>query len=580
MSKLKIAVGLTSGLAAGGVALTYWQRWRLVSRFFNLPSNHQRVRVERNLHVPMPDGVTLATDHYYPAKAGDYPTLLRRTPYGRNTSSGTLGLYSTVAARFLAQHGYHVLVQDVRGRFGSEGVFAPFENDADDGLATLEWIAAQPWFNGAVGTWGESYSGWTQWTLTPNPPPYLKAMLPAISGSYAYSYAYPTERVFSLAGILAWVYGLERSHPKGGWSPASVRRQLRPTVIEAALAAPLMHLPMGEVDEQALGQAVPYLRNIMLREQSDHPGWQSLNYRTKLPQMSVPVHMVSGWYDIFLHDVLDDYAALRSGDQQPYLSLGPFTHSLDATLHSLYEGLKWYATHLKGERGLLREQPVCVYVMGADQWRELEDWPPPANLLRYYLWGQGELANEPAASSPPDHYRYDPTDPTPSLGGPLIDYTAGPVDNRSLESRSDVLTYTTAPLIGPLEVIGSVRAELYVSSSLEYADFFARLCDVHPDGRSINICDGLLRLRPGSGEPQPDGSLRIEVDMSATAHQFKAGHRLRMQVSSGAHPRFNRNSGTVEVALTATHLLPADQTIYHDAAHPSAIVLPVVSAQD
>jgi putative CocE/NonD family hydrolase len=216
--------------------------------------------------------------------------------------------------------------------------------------------------------------------------------------------------------------------------------------------------------------------------------------------------------------------------------------------------------------------------MGADEWRELDDFPPPACEIRYHLHAGARLAAvPPACESPPDRYRYDPADPTPALGGALLAFRgAGPQDNRSLEARLDVLCYTTAPLDFDLDVIGPVRLELFARSSLPYADFFGRLCDVAPDGRSTNICDGLFRVEPGCAESQPDGTLRLEVDMWATAYRFRRGHRLRLQVSSGAHPRWSRNLGTGEPVATGVTMRVADQTVYHDLARPSALVLPAV----
>jgi hypothetical protein len=245
----------------------------------------------------------------------------------------------------------------------------------------------------------------------------------------------------------------------------------------------------------------------------------------------------------------------------------------------LREGVTWFDAQLKGDHRQLRQNPVRLYLMGADEWRDLDGYPPPAGETRYYLHAGARLAAvPPAGASPPDRYRYDPADPTPVVGGALLALQgAGPQDNRCLEARSDVLCYTTAPLARDLDVIGPVRLELFVRSSLPHADFFGRLCDVAPDGRSINTCDGLFRVEPGHGEAQPDGTHRLEVDMWATAYRFQRGHQMRLQVSSGAHPRWSRNLGTGEVIATGVKMAAADQTIYHDLDHPSALVLPVVS---
>jgi len=236
--------------------------------------------------------------------------------------------------------------------------------------------------------------------------------------------------------------------------------------------------------------------------------------------------------------------------------------------------------HLKGDPGSLREAPVRLFVMGAQQWRDFPDWPPPAQSERWYLQPGGVLAPATPPTSEPDRYRYDPTDPTPAVGGNSLGARKhmGPKDNRKLEARADVLIYTSAVLEHDVEVIGPVTAELYVRSSLQHTDFFARLCVVEPSGKSINVCDGIVRLTPGYAVPQADGSLRIQIDLWPTAYHFRRGQRMRVQISSGAHPRFARNLGSGEPLATATTLQVADQTIYHDPEHPSAILLPILRA--
>ncbi|MCA9954471.1 MAG: CocE/NonD family hydrolase, partial [Anaerolineales bacterium] len=304
----------------------------------------------------------------------------------------------------------------------------------------------------------------------------------------------------------------------------------------------------------------------------------AVDLRTKVPEISVPMHLVGGWYDIFLQGQLADYAALREAGREPYLTIGPWAHmDLEGMVLAVREGLDWFMAKLKGEAGAIRPSPVRVYLQGAEQWLDYASWPPPAQSTPFYLQSLGQLAAvEPNAGSAPDQYRYDPADPTPNMGGALLSTQAGRVDNRPLEARPDVLTYTTELLTEPITVVGPVRLRLFVRSSLEFADFYGRLCDVQPDGRSLNVCDGLFRVQPGRGEPQPDGSLLIEVDMTATAYQFLPGHRLRLQVSSGAHPRLSRNLGTGEPVMHGSEMRVADQTIYHDPDHPSALILPLM----
>jgi hypothetical protein len=286
--------------------------------------------------------------------------------------------------------------------------------------------------------------------------------------------------------------------------------------------------------------------------------------------------MVGGWFDFFLPLQLRDYAALRAGGHEPYLTIGPWRHAdQQATGAWVSESLAWLRAHLLGDRSGLRPEPVRIFVTGAEEWRELPGWPPPTAPQRWHLQPDGALAPGQPAAGQPDRYRYDPADPTPNLGGP-IGYTGrARVDNRILEARPDVLTYTGAPLTADLEVMGEVTADLFVRSSLEHTDFFARLCEVDPAGRSVNVCDALLRLVPGRPAPGPDGTIRVRFALWPAAHRFRRGHRLRLQVSSGAHPRYARNPGSGEPLGTATTLIAADQAVYHDPDHPSAIVLPV-----
>jgi putative CocE/NonD family hydrolase len=242
------------------------------------------------------------------------------------------------------------------------------------------------------------------------------------------------------------------------------------------------------------------------------------------------------------------------------------------------ETLTWLRAHLKGDRSGLREAPVRLFVMGAKEWRDFADWPPPAQNERWHLQPGGALAQAAPPASEPDHYRYDPADPTPAVGGNSLGDRKhmGAKDNRALEARPDVLVYTSAVLEQDMEVIGPVTADFYVRSSLEHTDFFARLCVVEASGKSINLCDGIVRLDPSAPAAEADGSRHLQINLWPTAYHFSRGQRIRVQVSSGAHPRFARNLGTGEPVATATKLVIADQTVYHDPEHPSAILLPIL----
>ncbi|MEJ2209360.1 MAG: CocE/NonD family hydrolase [Anaerolineae bacterium] len=562
-------------------ALSIWRR-ALLARPLGLEPPRYAVDVERAIAVAMPDGVRLLTDHYTPRDAGPCPTILIRTPYGRGREVALGGGYALgeLPAQRFAERGYHVVVQGVRGCYDSEGDFVPHLNEAADGRATVDWIARQPWFDGRLALWGPSYLGYTAWAAAGGAGPHLSAMLLQVTSAENYTVTHP-DGAFGLETRLRWAQGIHtqaRLHGRG------LGRTLRHRLWghdEQKLEAAFGHLPLGEADVAAAGEPIPFFRDLLAHPDEDDAFWQARDHRGAVAAVEAPVHLVGGWYDYYLRGLLRDYAALREAGRRPHLTLGPWHHgSAEGLMTGLREGLAWFKAQLKEEGAGLARKPVRLYLMGADEWLEMEDFPPPARATRYYLQSEHGLAAEPPPDdSPPDRYVYDPADPTPAVGGALLALRgAGAQDNAPLEARSDVVCYTTAPLAADLDVIGPARLALYVRSSREHTDFFGRLCDVDPDGTSTNVCDGLLRLEPGGEQPRSDGAVRIEIELWPTAHRFQAGHRLRLQISSGAHPRWSRNLGYGEPLLTAQRLAVAEQTIYHDAARPSALVLPVVDA--
>lgn len=566
MHKRAVTALIISGLAALGV---YRYRRRLVSRLLGLPPALHDVAVERGLRIPMPDGIELVADRYGPRQPSHFPTILVRTPYGRRAS----GFF---VSQRMAERGYNVLVQDVRGRFDSEGEFDVFAGEDADGQATIEWISAQPWFDGSLGLWGMSYLAYAQWAAAPGAPSFLRAIMPQLGGSRAYPIFYP-DGAFNLDLALPYSVLIEEQNAKprapflnGLLSQLRIRRRIR---------RGFMHLPVGEADAEVSGRPKTFFRDWLAHPEADDAYWRDRDHGGRVHEVEAPAHLLSGWYDFFLRELLDDYEALVAAGKTPHLRVGPYPHgSLGMTTEVLRETFAWFDLHLKGEPDKAPTKPVRLYVMGADEWREFDAWPPPADETRFHLHPDGLLSPEaPPVGSPPDRYRYDPADPTPAVGGPLFGMSGkrGAVENRELESRPDVLVYTTPPLERDIEIVGPVHLELYAASNLQHADFFGRLCDVHPDGKSINVCDGLVRLEPGEEETQQDDGSRLEIDMWATAYRFRRGHSIRLQVSSGAHPRWNRNLGTGEPVATATTMMAAEQTVNHDREHPSAVILPV-----
>ncbi len=527
-----------------------------------------QVKVAWGLHIPMRDGVRLTADHYSPGSDAALPVILIRSPYGRNPSAGMFGIIMAFCAQRFAERGYQVVVQDVRGRGDAEGVYQPYFNEADDGHDTLNWLTAQPWCDGRVAMWGSSYLGIVQWRVADHPA--VAALVPGASASNLYPIVFP-DGAFDLGLMMRWVATLRLLD-----ETQSLPRQITGSVaLEREVARAFQHLPIAEADSALRGGEVDYFRQWM-HEALHDPNFSDALQAVDMHNVNAPVHLVGGWYDFFLRGVLSDYAALKAAGKSPHLTIGPWHHFSDLFMLAPMLGvaIDWFDQHLLHTTNS-SAAPVNVFVMGENVWRAYPEYPPPSVPHPIYL-GAGGTLTQASAAADPDHFTYDPADPTPVYGGTQFSAFAGPVDNRALESRGDVLTYTGPHLTAPLEVIGAVRAELYVKSSRPYTDFFVRICDVYPDGRSINVCDGLTRVTPESSTPLPDGSLCVEIDLWATAYRFKPGHRMRVIVGSGAHPRWSRHTGG-ENPLVDTELYPADQTIFHDGEHPSAVILPLVA---
>jgi hypothetical protein len=530
------------------------------------------VEVQRHVKVTMPDGVVLLTDVYHPLGVHDAPTILERTPYGRSGAT-------TRAGPEFAARGYRYVLQACRGTDGSGGSHSYFA-EAPDGGATADWIAEQPWFDGHLGSYGGSYMGFTQWALASTRPPHLKAMAVGLSTSVRAFSWYPGGSL-ALEVIIPWDLGaVQFNRPANpntitDVSPEAIERRM------AALRSAFNHLPLGEVIQVVAGEDLPLFHDQLDHAGLDDPFWASVDFRHLLAEWTVPTLLIDGWHDYPLPGVCDDYVVLRDSPAPVRLRIGAGGHLGGGGEGGMTDApLEWFDTYLRGKGGLLPTRPVTVHVQGeGGQWRDLDDWPPPTCVpTRWYLHPGGRLAADPPiGTSAPDHYRYDPADPTPSVGG-IGMLTGGPTDNSALEARPDVLVYTSDRLIEPLELIGPVSSELFASSTVDHTDFFVRLCDVFPDGRSVNVCDGLQRLGPGTIHRDDDGVFSVVVRLWPVGHHFDAGHQLRLQVSSGAHPVYARNLGTGQPYATATQMRPADQAIYHEPEKPSSITLPTFSS--
>lgn len=527
------------------------------------PARTRDVGVERDLEAKMSDGAVLLADRWYPKGLGDAPVVLLRSPYGHR-QLGFVG-------RLFAERGYQAVIQSCRGTFGSGGEWEPFRHERDDGRDTLAWLADQRWFGGVMATFGPSYLGLTQWAMLDDPPPALRAVAPAVTATdFRSSVVYPGG-AFALESTLNWVNQVEHQEES---APRVLRSMVTGgRIVRRATAT----APVGLSDVRTVGHRVGWYQDWMAHDAPDDPWWKAIDFGPHL-RNAPPATLLGGWYDLFLPWQVADYAALKAAGRTARLTIGPWTHASPAGMGvALRDGLDWFDVHLRGQASR-RDDPVRVFVMGSRRWVDLPEWPPAAEVQRWHLHAGGRLDRAAPAASAPDRYRYDPADPTPGVGGPSLDARrAGPKDQRAREQRADVLTYTSEPLGEDLTVVGPLAVDLWVRSSLEHGDFFVRLCDVSPKGRSTNLADGIIRLHPGDVESADGGKRQLRIDMWPTANTFRAGHRVRLQVSSGAHPLFARNFGSGEPFATTTTLRAADHEVFHDPDHPSAIQLPVAA---
>jgi putative CocE/NonD family hydrolase len=513
----------------------------------------------------MADGIDLLADHYVPKVPGPRPLVLIRSPYGRK------GIVSALLARPFAERGFQVLLQSCRGTFGSGGKFNPHHDERRDGLATLDWIARQPWNPGAIATYGLSYLGYVQWAIARDAPASLKALSTQVTMSH---FAHMTYRgdSFMFENVLTWARLVStQERPFAG-----LATMLRLLFRSDPLAKQWKKRPLLGLDREATGAPVQFYKDWLQHSSPTDPWWVPMDFRRSITEVDKPVTMTAGWYDIFTPGQIDDFVAMRAADRDVQITIGPWRHT-DLGVHAvaIREAIAWFRAHLLGDRSGVRAKPVRLFVGGSKQWKEFDDWPPRAESQRWYLQPQRALSKTPPPQSTPDKYRYDPNDPTPSVGGPALVARTCSVDNRELEARPDVLTYTSEPLATDMEVIGPVRAEVWLASNCSHTDCFVRLCEVRPGGESMNITDGLQRLDiEGNTKDRPE---LATVDLWPTAHRFKRGNRIRVQVSSGAHPRWASNPGTGEPLGSATRVLIQHQAVFHDPAHLSSITLPVVS---
>jgi putative CocE/NonD family hydrolase len=534
----------------------------MVGRRWRMPARRNRVRVARAVEVPMRDGVILLADHYIPVTAERLPTILVRCPYGRGFP------YSMMMAQLYAERGYHVLLQSTRGTFGSGGTLMPAVSEPDDAQDTVAWLRAQPWFDGRLATAGGSYLGYTQWALAMDPPPELTAMVVMIGvhdiGRAGYQYG-PLE----LFNLLSWSDLLSHQESVG-----AVRGLVRMMRAERRLASALAQLPLRGATADLGGKGSPWYDEWVDHPDLNDPYWESFRVTEGVARTTVPTLLIGGWHDFFIDQTLHQYTTLRSHAVEVAMTIGPWTHLTVDNAISMPAALSWLDAHTAGRVAAPREAPVRVFVGGAQEWENHQTWPPhhKASTTLHLREGGGLSASPPEQARSVTRFRYDPQDPTPSVGGRVMAPSGGAQDNRALEARDDVLVFTTEPLTTAVEVRGAPTMELHVASDNANADLFVRICDVDPRGRSVNLTDRITRF--GDHNTNVDEVRTVRITLDHAAHRFDPGHRIRVQVSGGSFPRFARNLGTGEHPGTGTATKPVEHTIHHDQALPSHLVLP------
>ncbi len=529
-----------------------------------------------NVSVPMRDGVRLSTNIFRPGTPGRYPTVLLRTPYNKGDAI-------TAAYQVYVNHGYVVVVQDVRGRYKSGGKFEPINQGVNDGDDTLNWIARQSWSDGSVGMYGGSYLGIAQWKAALTRNPHLKAIFPYVSGDDDYR-----DRFYSPGGALKLghrLLWLSQNMKANGYAPPDFKSYVA-------------ILPVRRAGAAATGHSLDAWNMAVNHPQYDQ-FWKDVSVREHLSDVHIPVYSVGGWYDNYVESDLDAFSILSKHNHEDRIMIGPWPHVFSAIFPNANFGkdsqvplrteiLKWFDRWVKGNDTPEPAHPVRIFVMGINRWRDEDEWPlARARNEKFYLGPGGELGLRAEHSVAADIFVYDPRNPVPTMGGavccdPRV-FPWGPMDQRPVEKRADVLVYTTPPLTSDLEATGPIRVVLYASSSAPDTDFTAKLVDVFPSGVARNLTDGILRARYRDSLESPKlmtpGEVyRMTIDAGVTSNVFRAGHRIRLEISSSNFPRFDRNPNTGAPIGDDREMRKATQTVYHDHERHSYLLLPIVPA--
>lgn len=565
---------------------------------------------EDDLAMTTRDGVMLRADVYRPTAPGPYPVLVRRTPYGKRLNDLAADFSE---AHYFASHGYVVVVQDTRGRFTSEGAWYPFIYEARDGYDTVEWAATLPGTTGMVGTFGQSYGAISQYLAATQRPPHLRTSIPVSAYQLSFENFWFNGGALELGWMLSYFVNMAEAVLTAEGDDAAVKElaelKVDPAVRFSALTDDaLRHLPLLDWTDR-LGRGADFLGDI-LAHPTDGPYWWATDLSRQLFNINVPMLHVGSWYDIANRDTPSLFTGLREtaldARDGHALIMGPWAHQLpfnqptsggtgdidfgpEAAISLVDIERRWFDHHLKNDGAELPRPPVRIFVMGEDRWRDEQEWPlARTEYTSYYLRGGGSantldgdgfLSVDPPADEPADRYRHDPDDPVPTAGGRFVG--GGVADQRKNQSRADVLVYTGPELAENLEITGPITVDLHAMTTAEDADFVAVLSDVRPDGYAQNLAEGVLRgrFRDSFVKPSPmEPGIPYELTISLwnVSHVFRAGHRIRLHITSSDFPRWDRNAGTGAPTGTDSALRGAEQSVLHDVVHPSRVVLPVI----
>jgi len=550
----------------------------LFGRLCRLPAPITRDIASEPLRIPMRDGAELLADRYYPRHAAHPPTVLIRSCYGRSAFK--------VFATLFAERGMQVVMQSCRGTCGSQGTFRPFFDEQNDGEDTVEWIERQQWFSGKLALWGLSYLGNTAWAVAGSrvaPKVDALGLHVTLTNFRDRTYAFDGFTLISCFGWTLTMVDILRTDGSSVLAPLLGRLLARCRTKALSKQAAAI-IPLRKADRLITPEGVSWWQDWMDHAERGDPWWDATNYGAAA-QAIPPAVMVAGWYDIFLPFQLRDFEAAQHAGRGVRITIGPWTHvALPGLAESLRQSIALFQEKLGIGSKATGNPRVCLLLMGANEWREYPSWPPPNTAPQTFnLHPSGVISADPPALESESTFVYDPAQPTPALHGAALDIPKGSGDMAELEARSDVLVFTTKTVASDVAAIGPVSAEIFLRSNTKHTDVYLCLCDVTSDGRSTNVCDGYRRLRPGHSLGQnaigSDDARKVNVEFWPTAYRFRRGHRIRIIVASGAHPRSARNLGSGEPLGDATTMIVAHQHILHGPEHPSSVMLTVVPAQ-